>query len=102
MKPVKTTRNHPNRPKKMRNDPKQLKISQLENSGFSTSFRFSNFEPECPNFGVLSQKVLLSNIHKISHAPYFECADFKLLYVFENFEPKSPNLDLLSQKILTL
>ena len=50
-KPAETTQ----KSKTTRNDPKFQNWGNLE---FSTTFRFSNFEPKCQNFGVLGQKVL--------------------------------------------
>ena len=51
--PPKTT---PQNCETIQNDPKIQSWGNLE---FSTSFCFSNFEPKCPNLGILSQKELI-------------------------------------------
>ena len=50
-KPAKTTQKNS---ETTRNDPK---FQNWGNPDFSTSFRFSNFEPKCSNLGILGQEV---------------------------------------------
>ena len=38
---------------------------------------FKNVEPKYPNLDILGEKVVISNLNKISHEPFFEGADFK-------------------------
>ena len=64
-KPAKTSRNQPKRPENKQSNPNKIvkqpettgKFKNLGNLQFSTSFRFSNFEPKCPNLGILGQEI---------------------------------------------
>ena len=88
-----------NDPQKLRSDVKRAKISELKNLEFFTSFRFSNFEPKCPNLGILDQEYQLPNIstnfclYSIS-----KMLISNMTLVFEKFLPKYPSLSILVKK----
>ena len=58
-KTAETTQNQSKRPKKLQNDRSDPKFQNWGNLKFSTSFRSANFEPKCPNLGILGRKVLI-------------------------------------------
>ena len=94
-----------------RNDRKKKRSETTQNDAnfknwgnleFSTSFGFSNFEPKCPNLGILGKEVsTFESFNKILPVPYFEGADFKSDICFQKFLAQIPKFKNFGPKAIT-
>ena len=104
-KQAETTQNQPTHPtslKKCKMIPNNPNFNIGKNLNFCSSFHFSNFEPKCPKFGILGQKIIYFLILiKFCQYPLLKLPTSNLKFIFENFEPKYSNLGVLGQKVLS-
>ena len=85
-KQAEISRNDRKKKKKCETTQNDANFKNWGNLEFSTSFGFSNFEPKCPNLGILGKEVsTFESFNKILPVPYFEGADFKSDICFQKF-----------------